>query len=195
MTWGPVGRQRSWHVTYPDRPVFTGPVYGAPVGPPARPGIVSAAFFAALASGLFSVIGGILEFSGARELAEKVASNALGTDVTGLDLGVTDAAVTGAVNTLQFRGILAIVLGALVMAASLTVHNAALWGRIVTGVLLLVSLCANGLEFTDVASGATTALGVTANLLGIAAIVMSFLPATNRYAAARKARTAQPLRP
>ena len=114
-------------------------------------------FFAALASGLFSVIGGILEFSGARELA-------------------------------------AIVLGALVMAASLTVHNAALWGRIVTGVLLLVSLCANGLEFTDVASGATTALGVTANLLGIAAIVMSFLPATNRYAAARKARTAQPLR-
>jgi len=123
------------------------------VGPPARPGIVSAAFFAALASGLFSVIGGILEFSGARELA-------------------------------------AIVLGALVMAASLTVHNAALWGRIVTGVLLLVSLCANGLEFTDVASGATTALGVTANLLGIAAIVMSFLPATNRYAAARKARTA-----
>jgi len=144
-------------VTYPDRPVFTGPVYGAPVGPPARPGIVSAAFFAALASGLFSVIGGILEFSGARELA-------------------------------------AIVLGALVMAASLTVHNAALWGRIVTGVLLLVSLCANGLEFTDVASGATTALGVTANLLGIAAIVMSFLPATNRYAAARKARTAQPLR-
>jgi hypothetical protein len=181
-------------VTYPDRPVFTGPVYGAPVGPPARPGIVSAAFFAALASGLFSVIGGILEFSGARELAEKVASDALGTDITGLDLGVTDAAVTGAVNTLQFRGILAIVLGALVMAASLTVHNAALWGRIVTGVLLLVSLCANGLEFTDVASGATTALGVTANLLGIAAIVMSFLPATNRYAAARKARTAQPLR-
>ena len=85
-------------------------------------------------------------------------------------------------------------LGALVMAASLTVHNAALWGRIVTGVLLLVSLCANGLEFTDVASGATTALGVTANLLGIAAIVMSFLPATNRYAAALKARTAQPLR-
>ena len=77
-------------MTYPDRPVFTGPVYGAPVGPPARPGIVSAAFFAALASGLFSVIGGILEFSGARELA-------------------------------------AIVLGALVMAASLTVHNAALW--------------------------------------------------------------------
>jgi len=127
------------------------------VGPPARPGIVSAAFFAALTSGLFSVIGGILEFSGARELA-------------------------------------AIVLGALVMAASLTVHNAALWGRIVTGVLLLVSLCANGLEFTDVASGATTALDVTANLLGIAAIVMSFLPATNRYAAARKARTAQPLR-
>ena len=55
-------------MTYPDRPVFTGPVYGAPVGPPARPGIVSAAFFAALASGLFSVIGGILEFTGAREL-------------------------------------------------------------------------------------------------------------------------------
>jgi len=107
---------------------------------------------------------------------------------------VTDAAVSGAVNTLQFRGILAIVFGALVMAASLTLHNAALWGRIVTGVVLLVSLCANGLEFTDVASGATTALGVTANLLGIAAIVMSFLPATNRYAAARKARTAQPLR-
>ena len=177
-------------MSYPDRPVFTGPVYGAPAGPSARPGIVSAAFFAALTSGLFSIIGGILEFSGARELAEKAASDALGTDVTGLDLGVADAAVSGAVNTLQFRGVVAIVLGALVMAVSLTLYNAALWGRIVTGVVLLVSLCANGLEFTDVAGGATTALGVAANLLGIAAIVMSFLPATNRYASARKARTA-----
>jgi len=174
-------------VTFPERPVATGPVYGAPAGPPARPGIVSVAFYAALASGVFSIIGGILEFSGARDLAEKVASDALGTDVTDLDLGVADPAIGDAVNTLQFRGILAIVLGALVMVVSLTLYNAALWGRILTGVVLLISLCANGLEFTDVASGATTALGVAANLLGIAAIVMSFLPATNRYASARKA--------
>jgi hypothetical protein len=90
------------------------------------------------------------------------------------------------VNTLQFRGILAIVFGVLVVAAAFTLRNAALWGRIVTAVVLLVSLCTNGLEFTDV----TTGLGVAANLLGIAVIVMSFLPPTNRYAAARKVRTA-----
>ena len=172
-------------MTYPDHQVVAGQVYGAPAAPAARPGIVSAAFFAALASGVFSVIGGILEFSAARDLAGQIASDALGTNASGLDLGVADAAVSAAVNTLQFRGILAIVLGGLVVAASFTLRNAALWGRIVTGVVLLVSLCANGLEFTDVATGATTALGVAANLLGLAAIVMSFLPATNRYASTR----------
>jgi hypothetical protein len=175
-------------VSYPDNPPYTGPVYGTPVGPPARPGIVSAAFYAAIASGVFGAIGGILQFSSAHDLADRVAADTLGADIAGLDLA--NNAINDAVRTLQVRAILAIVFGLFVVAASFTLRNAALSGRIVTAVAVLAALCANGLEFTDVTTGGTTALGVMANLLGVAVIVMSFLPPTNRYAAARKARTA-----
>jgi hypothetical protein len=43
------------------------------VRPPARPTLVTAAFFAALASGVFSAVGGFLQFNAARDLAERVA--------------------------------------------------------------------------------------------------------------------------
>ncbi|GGM26207.1 hypothetical protein ACFFX1_16735 [Dactylosporangium sucinum] len=159
--------------------------------PSTRPATLTFGFFGALLAGLFSVVGSVLLIVKAHDLAARTASDILGEDTESL-LGseLTASVVDEAANTLVVRGVTGLVSAVLVLGIALAVRNGALWARIVLTVLLLGGLCANGLMISDVAPGATKALGGAAIVLGLAAVVLLFLPPTNRYAKARGQRVA-----
>ncbi|WP_238007118.1 hypothetical protein KZZ52_37180 [Dactylosporangium sp. AC04546] len=159
--------------------------------PPTRPATLTFGFLGALLAGLFSAVGSALLIVKAHDLAERTASDVLGEDAESL-LGseLTAGLVDEAANTLVVRGVTGLVPAVLVLGIALAVRNGALWARIVLTVLLLGALCANGLVISDVAPGATKALGVAAIVLSVAVVVLLFLPPTNRYARARRQRVA-----
>ncbi|MET7394881.1 hypothetical protein ABZS66_15470 [Dactylosporangium sp. NPDC005572] len=157
--------------------------------PSIRPATLTFGFFGALLAGLFSAVGSVLLVVKAHDLAERTAGDVLGEDTEAL-LGseLTASVVDEAANTLVVRGVTGLVSAVLVLGIALAVRNGALWARIVLTVLLLSALCANGLVISDVAPGATKALGAAAMVLSIAVVVLLFLPPTSRYAKARKQR-------
>jgi hypothetical protein len=155
--------------------------------PPTRPATLTFGYFGALLAGLFSLAGSALLIAQAHDLAERTANDVLGDDTTAiLGSDLTSSVVDDAANTLVMRGVAGVVSAVLVLAVALAVRNGATWARIVLTVLLLGGLCANGFAIADVAPGATKALDAAAMLLGLAVVVLLFLPATNRYVKARK---------
>ena len=84
---------------------------------------------------------------------------------------------------------MAIVVGVAILAVALAARNAAMWARITLTVVLVVGMCAgSGLQLGDrsVLPSVSVIAAALTPLLSIAAIVLLFLPATNRYASARK---------
>ena len=73
---------------------------------------------------------------------------------------------------------------------ALATRNAATWARIVTSVMIMFGLCAGVLVVNDDAPSAVKAIDIVAALLSLVVIVLFFLPPTNKYVGARKARTA-----
>ncbi|GAA1033943.1 hypothetical protein GCM10009557_37210 [Virgisporangium ochraceum] len=176
----------SQHV-YPYAP---GPTpYRSSGGIPRRPLTLTLGYVGALLAGLFGAVGAAVLMLQARDVAERTVRDATEA-VLGSDSGSTDILVTAAVDeaagTLTTRGVMGLVSALLVIGVALAVRNGALWARAVLTVLLLGSLCGNGVIVADVAPAVTKALGVTAMLLGVVVVVLLFLPPTNRYAKARK---------
>jgi hypothetical protein len=163
--------------------------YRSSAGVPSRPATLTLGYVGALLAGLFSAIGAALLMVQARDLAEQVARDTV-ESVLGAESESTDAIVAAAVDeaasTLTTRGVMGLVSAVAVLGVALAVRNGATWARVVLTVLLLGSLCGNGLIVADVASGITKALGVTAMVLGVVVVVLLFLPPTNRYVKARK---------
>jgi FtsH-binding integral membrane protein len=173
-------------MTVPGNPTFGAPpTYGQPVAAPSRPMTATLAFYAALVAGLFTIIGAVLLIVNAKDTAKQAAADLLGVDPSELGSDF-QSDLDSAASTLVVRGILGLISGALVVAIALAMRNAALWARIVETVLLVGGLCANGLVVRDVAPAATKALDIAAVLLSLVAVVLMFLPATNKFAAARK---------
>src|SRR5689334_16699708 len=153
-----------------------------------RPSALTLAFVGALLIGLSSVIAGVLLIGQARHLAEQTAVDLLsGEGLAGMsvDRGAVDQATT----TLTAHGALVLASGVLVLAFAFAARAGATWGRTGLGLLLLGTVCGNGLAVTDVAPAATRGLGVVAMALSLAVAALLFLPATNRYASARKRMT------
>jgi hypothetical protein len=156
--------------------------------PPSRPTTLNLAFFGALLSGLLGLVGSILLYTGAHDVAVKQGVGADNADALGQEL--TDSIVTDAVHTLQLRAISGIVAAVLIIAVALAVRNAATWARVVLTVLLVGGVCAGGVQVADIAPAATKALAVAAIVLNVAVVAVLFLPPTNAYARARKQRAA-----
>jgi hypothetical protein len=176
---------REHHVSYPayqPAPAF------AAAPPPSRPTTLNLAFFGALLSGLLGLVGSILLYTGAHDVAVKQGVGADNADALGQEL--TDSIVSDAVHTLQLRGISGIVSAALIVVFALAARNAATWARVVLTVLLVGGLCAGGVAVADIAPAATKGLDVTAIVLNVVVVVLLFLPPTNAYAKARKQRPA-----
>ena len=157
-----------------------------PMAPPARPLTLTLAFFGAMLTGLAGLAASALLIAKAHDLAQKTTDEVLGSsgDVFGSDL--TSTVVDEAAQTLTVRGISGIVSAVLILAVGLAIRGGATWARVVLTVLLVGGLCANGVILTDVAPAATKALGALAMVVGLAVVVLMFLPPSNRYAKARK---------
>jgi len=150
-----------------------------------RPTTLTLGFVGALLVGLSSVIAGVLLVTDARNLAQQTAADLLtGEGLYGV--GLNSAAVDHATDALTTRGATVLVSGALVLGVAFAVRDGATWARAVLGLLLLGTVCGNGLVVTDVAPAASMGLGVVAMALSVAVVALLFLPASNRYAGARK---------
>ncbi|HKD97850.1 MAG TPA: hypothetical protein VKB69_09640 [Micromonosporaceae bacterium] len=156
----------------------------APPGAPgvvARPATAAVAFFGALAAGLFTVIGSVLLIAQAKDVAAQSVKD-LGADPTGLFQSVVDDAA----DKLHSRGILGLAFGILVVAAAVLARNAATWARVVLSVVLVVEIFIGAVTARDIAPGGTKVLDGLAIVLALVAIVAAFMPATGRFAKARK---------
>jgi hypothetical protein len=153
-----------------------------------RPLTLTLAFFGALLAGLAGIAGSALLIANAHDLAQQTTNDLLGAGTAdALGAGLTAGVVDEAAHTLTLRGVTGIVSAVLILAVALAIRGGATWARVVLTVLLLGALCANGVILTDVAPGATKALGVLAMVVAVTVVVLMFLPPSNRYTAAQKA--------
>jgi hypothetical protein len=165
-----------------------------PVTAPPRPVTVALAMWGGLLVALLSLIGAAFAIAtgkdAIREYAVAEATDLLGEepDPELLDIAI-QAALDDAYGTLVVKAVIATVVALGVLVFAFTVAGAALWARICLTVALAVNMCAGSgllLIDTEVMPGLTVAAAAMAPVLSIAVIVLMFLPATNRYATARK---------
>lgn len=174
--------------SYPDAAVVAAPV--------SRPGTLLAAVGVAVVSALAAVVEGVLFFAGGRDLATDVAANAIAMITGGTaesvkaDGGSLLAASADEVqNTLQARGIVAVVFGVLLLIVALLVLGGSTWSRVLVTIAGLLNAGVALRIATDIEGGTGAIRGSAwlAVATGILVVVLAWLPANNRYAKARKA--------
>jgi hypothetical protein len=180
-------------VTAPHQPTYPSAGYPATApNPPAgdRPLTLTLAFWLSAVVGLLGIVGGIFDITGGKAAINK----ALGKEGIDSDLArsVAGAALDSAYHTLVTRAVIAIVAGALVLAFALAARSGATWARITLTVFLAFGICAgSGLQLRDhdVLPSISLLAASLSPLLSLVAIVLLFLPATNRYAKRGKTAT------
>ncbi len=178
-------------MTVPGSSEFATPTYaGAPVpGAQSRPATLTYAFYGAVVVGVLSVISAILLIADSHSLAVKTTKDVLtsaGLGDTGtLGSEIAKQAIDDAASTLVVRGVMGLLSGLLVLAIALVARNGATWARVVLAVLLVGSLCSNGLAAKDVAPALSKGLDWTAIVLSLVVVVLLFLPASGAYAKSR----------
>lgn len=162
------------------------PAPAAPGGGRARTGLsrpwtLTATAVSAELAGIFGLAGAIISFAAGKSMLRSELLHAFGGASPGGTGSLVDAAVDSAYSTLQSRAILALV--AFAALTSLAVF--ALRGR--TGVrigLTVVLLIAAGIWLTNLRDGGVPGLIRTldgaAMVLALAAIVLAWLPASQR---------------
>ena len=162
-----------------------------PVAPQGRPGTLNAAVWISLVVGVFGILAGVLDIAAGKSSIQK------GTNKIAGDLGVdadtvnqvAGSALNDAYHALVLKAVVGIVISVLVIAFALAARNAALWARVTLTVALVAGMCgSSGLQVAERAfpPSASFILVAVTPLLSLVAIILLYLPATNRYAAARK---------
>ena len=162
-----------------------------PAVPRKAPGTLTAAVWLGVVSGLLTILGGVMDIVSGKDSINKALSKAAGALGVDPDLvqQVAGDELNKAYHTLVIKAAVAIVVGVAILAVALAARNAAMWARITLTVVLVVGMCAgSGLQLGDrsVLPSVSVIAAALTPLLSIAAIVLLFLPATNRYASARK---------
>ena len=133
-------------------------------------------------------VGAVVTFTAGRSMLRSSLLGALGVKSPGGAPGLVNAVIDAAYSTLQSRAILAVVMFFLVGAIAFLARNGRTGARIGLTVALLVAV---GIWLTNVRDGGVPgpirALDGAAMLFGLAAIVLAWLPATQRFAAHGKA--------
>jgi hypothetical protein len=146
-------------------------------------------FTAAVLAGLLGFGGAVALMVNAKELAKGVATDVVGTDAAGvLGSGFVTEAVDAAAHTLVVRGVFGVVAAALVLMFALSARNGALWARLTLIFVLVVAVAANGVAVADVVPSVSKVLDLAAILGCLVAAVTMVLPASGRYAKARRQR-------
>jgi hypothetical protein len=172
---------------------FEAPVVGGgrAVEPLRRPRALIVALFASVLAAVLGLGGAATLIAGAKHLAEQTTADVAGTaDPAVLGSPVLHQAVVDATSTLTARGWVGVVAGVLVLLFVLVARNGAMWARLILGLALLLAVCANALAVADVVSAASKVMDVLAIFSCLVAIVIALLPASGRYAKARKNKTA-----
>lgn len=172
------------------------PFLPPPAPEPARkPATLAITFWLSVVVAVLSIAGALITiFTGKdaiRTYVAKTVSDTLGTDV---DPGVINATVGDELNSdyhkLVVKAVIGIVVAVLVLVFALVARNGSTGGRVGLAIALAVGLCGGtGIQLVDadLLPSATVALEGVTPLLSLIAIVCAFVPATNRYAKARKA--------
>jgi len=153
-----------------------------------RPRSLRIGFTTAMLAGLLWLTGALLLMIDAKDLAAQTASDLVGADSGVLGTELLQGAVAEATSTLEVRAVVGVVAAALVMLFAFAARSGSLAGRVVLGMAVLGSVGASLLVVSDVAGPVTIVLDVAAMLLGVIALPAMFVPATGRYARARKGR-------
>ena len=164
------------------------PVAGGPAaGPLKRPATLAAATWLALATGVLGLIGGIVMITGGRasiaKFAQQTASDVLGSDSSSdIVNGIMGAAVDAAYHTLVAKAVVGIVVALLIVLFGVLARNGS------TGLRVIAHDADADRDLGDrqALPSATVVLAAVVPLLSIVTIVLIFLPATSKYAKARK---------
>ncbi|MGA6162828.1 hypothetical protein [Amycolatopsis magusensis] len=171
-----------------------------PVAPPRRPATLSALLVTTAVSALSAAAGAVLVFAGGAELAaENVRSvfDQLAPEL-GLPSGMGAAEaeeLSGALwqgmidsrtSSLAARGGFAVFLAVWLLVAALCASKAATWARVLITIGSVLVVLTHLLIIADYPPGAVGPLGWVAVATGLAAVVLCWLPANNRYARAAK---------
>lgn len=166
-----------------------GPVGQAAATPAVRrPGTLLAAIGIAVAAAIATIVSGIVMVTGGEDLAIDIVATIADEDAASVRDAMAGSALMGeAVDTLNARGIMALVTGAALLLFALFMGRAAVWSRVLVTIsaalLLFVDLVILGDEGTKLMQ-MPAALGI---LGAIATFVLVWLPPNNRYARQLKA--------
>ena len=132
--------------------------------------------------------GALVTFAAGRSMLHSSLLSALGVKSLGATSGLLNAAVDAAYSTLQSRAILAVVMFFLLAALAFLARRGRTGVRIALTIALIVAV---GIWLTNVRDGGVPgtirALDGAAVLLGLSAIILAWMPATQRFASSNKA--------
>jgi hypothetical protein len=162
-----------------------------------RPGLLLGLVGVAVVSALAMIVDGIMFLAGGRDLALDAAAQTISA-ITGASVdavkadggALLDAALDEVQGTLQVRGAVAVFFGVVLLLWGLLALRGAVWVRVL---LTLSALSAAGVAVriaTDIegSTGAIRGVAWFAVVTGLVVVVLSWMPAINRYAKARKGR-------
>ncbi len=157
---------------------------------PAKPLTVTLTMWLSLAVGLLGLIGGIVMITGGHASIRKFVDGTFGDTLGSADgSALLDAVLADAYNKLVVKAVIGIVASLLVVLFAFLARNAATGPRIGLVIVLFVGMgAASGLQLGDreVLPSASIIIAAITPLLGLIAIVLALLPASKRYANARK---------
>jgi hypothetical protein len=156
---------------------------------PVRPATLSAAVWGGVAVALLSLVGAVLTIVKGKDSIEAYLDETAGADLSGLVKDAMSEQLDEAYHRLVIKAGVAIAIAVVVLIAALTARGGSLVARVLLTVALVVNMCAgSGLQLgdRDVLPSGSVLLAALTPLLGLVTIVLLFLPANNRYAAARK---------
>lgn len=183
-------------------PAMGHPDPAVPAAPPKKPGVLVALLVTTVLAALSGALGSLLVYAGGKDLADENVRNAVDSepDLVGLPAGTTSADikhVTGSLwdqvvsdwqGTMSARATIALVFAVGLLIFALGARSGALWARVLITVTVPIALCfPHALILRDAAPTGLAATSTGAIVLGLAALVLCWLPPVGRYKKARRA--------
>jgi hypothetical protein len=166
-----------------------------PASPPSKPATLAVAFWLSFAVGALTVVGAVIAIMNGKDHIRAYVTDEV-RDRLGADLGgdfiqqAIGDQLDDVYHTLVIKAVIAIVMGVVVLALAAAARNGGTGARIGLTVVLVVHMCAgSGIQLADPHALPTVSLILASltPLFDLIAIVLVWLPATSRYAQARKA--------
>jgi hypothetical protein len=152
-----------------------------------RPGTLTAAVWGGGLVGLLYLAGAIAILVQGKSSVEAYLEKTVGSELA--DLVSATPEIEQAYQALVVKANVAIGFGLVILLFAVLARNAGAGARIGLAVVLTLSLLGgSGLQIAEyeVLPSASVAVAMVAPLLSLVTIILLFLPATNRFAAARK---------